>query len=385
MRILQVSNFFKPSLESGGVANVVYNISKCLVKRGHELTVYTTNRSLVDIKIDSNRLLDYEGMKVYFFSNLRKYFPIKIPPIPYYLPRVARKEIKNFDVIHIHEARTIAAVFTYYYAQKYNIPYIVQAHGSVMPFFQKVLFKKIFDRIWGYNILKHASKVIAGTDEESKQYMQMGVKKNRIEIVPNAVNFSQFENTPKGMFRRKYGIKETDKMILYLGRINKIKGIDFLLDSFRQVCNKYNNVKLVLIGPDDGFLSEVKTQMREIGKEKIIYTGIVSEKTKFEAYADADIYVLPSVKDNFPISVLEALASGTPVIVTNRCLIANIVQDVGFVVDYDPSSLNKAIIDLLNNDELRLILGEKSRSLIKSKFTYDKICEQLIGLYEKIR
>ena len=300
-----------PLLCFRGVVRVVYEISKELVERGNEVTVYTTDGCREAIG-DNKKPKEIDGVIVYYFKNISKVLKSKLKITnPYYIPWIARKEIKNFDIIHIHEPRTILAVFISYYARKYNVPYIVQAHGSIMPFFQKILLKKIFDKIWGYNILRDAVRVIAGTNEESMQYMEMGVKENKIEIISNAVDYRQFENIPQGIFRQKYGIDQNDKIILYLGRINKIKGIDLLLNSFKQLSNQFNNVKLVLIGPDDGFLSEVKMLMDDIGEERTIYTGLVSEKTKLEAYVDADIYVLPSIKDNFPISVLEALASST--------------------------------------------------------------------------
>ena len=384
MKILQVCQSFYPCFASGGVVRVVYEISKELVERGNEVTVYTTDGCREAIG-DNKKPKEIDGVIVYYFKNISKVLKSKLKITnPYYIPWIARKEIKNFDIIHIHEPRTILAVFISHYARKYNVPYIVQAHGSIMPFFQKILLKKIFDKIWGYNILRDAVRVIAGTNEESMQYMEMGVKENKIEIISNAVDYRQFENIPQGIFRQKYGIDQNDKIILYLGRINKIKGIDLLLNSFKQLSNQFNNVKLVLIGPDDGFLSEVKMLMDDIGEERTIYTGLVSEKTKLEAYVDADIYVLPSIKDNFPISVLEALASSTPVIVTRGCLIASIIEEVGVVVDHDVESLNQAIRDLLSNKELRFYLGEKGRNLIESKFTYKKVGVQFEELYEKI-
>ena len=93
---------------------------------------------------------------------------------PYYLIFIARKQVKNFDIIHIHEHRTFLAVIVCYFAKKNNVPYIVQAHGSVMPFFQKTLFKKLFDKLWGNNILNNASNLIALTETESEQYQNDG-------------------------------------------------------------------------------------------------------------------------------------------------------------------------------------------------------------------
>ena len=107
MKILQVTPFFKPMWESGGVARVAYEISKNLLDNGNDVTVYTTNRSMTPQDVETNKLSMVDGLKVYYFENLRKFIPwTTIPIIPYYLPFMAKKQIKNFDIIHIHEHRS---------------------------------------------------------------------------------------------------------------------------------------------------------------------------------------------------------------------------------------------------------------------------------------
>lgn len=375
MNILHVIPYLNP--KRGGDVNVCSNLATEFVKRGHEVTILTT-----DFDLDSGykQLLEKKGVNVVNLTYLFNFGLLVFSPS---IKGWLEKNIKRYNVVHLHTFRSYQNIIVYKTATKYKIPYIIQAHGSVLPFFQKTFLKKIYDYIWGYTILKNSTKVIAGTSAESEQYLKMRANKDQIEIIPNAIDFSQFEKMPKGFFREKYSIKESEKIILYLGRINRIKGINLLLDSFKELITYRNDVKLVLIGPDDGFLSELGEQMDEIG-DRIIYTGLVPEEIKLEAYADADIYILPSIYDNFPITVLESLASATPVIVTNRCVIADIVKNVGIVVDYNPKSLNEVVMDLLDNDELILELGKKSRDLIKSEFTFEKIGKMFENLYESI-
>jgi len=383
MNILIVTPAFPPR-SFGGITAVSYNLSKKLAELGNEVTVYTTDVGNGKSSRLKNCAKFVEGMEVHYFKNISNRIAFEQGIYsPLGMASSVKKNIKNFDVIHIHDFRSFMSMIIHHYAKKNGIPYIIHPHGSV-PAVGKKKLKMLFDKFWGKKILDDSARVIAGSNAESKQFIERGVEKNRIEIIPNAINISQFENIPKGMFRRKYGIKESDKIILYLGRINQVKGVDFLLNSFRELRAQYDNLKLVLIGPDSGFLSKVRTQMSEMGEDKIVYTGFVPEKIKLEAYADADIYVLPSIYDNFPITVLEALASALPVIVTNHCVIADIVDEVGRVVDYNIASLNEAIIDFLDDDELRLISGKKGHSLIKSKFTYEKIGKQFEELYNSL-
>ena len=377
MKILQVCHSFYPCFDAGGVVRVVYELSKKLVKNGHGVTVYTTDGCKKRLDVKKNLPVCVEGISTYYFSNLSNYLRMKLKiATTYYLPTVARKEIMDFDVIHIHEHRTVLAIVIHKYSQKYNVPYIIQAHGSVLPTFQKQRLKKIFDLLFGYKILKDASKVIALTKTEVEQYNKMGVDGGKIEIVPNGIDFSEYANLPKrGEFRKRYSIKDDEKIILYLGRIHKIKGADLLVKAFADLTNDLDDVRLVIAGPDDGFLSTLKKKIGNLKiDDKILFTGPLYERSKLGAYVDADVYVLPSVYEIFGIAVLEACACGTPVIVTDRCGIADVVDGkVGYVVEYDKDQLRDAIFEVLSDDGLRRRFGEEGRRLVREQFGWDKV------------
>jgi glycosyltransferase involved in cell wall biosynthesis len=370
------------------MARSAFEISNHLVERGHEVTVYTTNQSLYKTNLETNKPVYLEGMKVYYFENLRKYFTKKNflpPPIPYYLPFIARREVKQFDIIHIHGHRTILAVIVHHYAKKYGIPYVLQARGSVLPFFQKQKLKKIFDLLFGYRILKDASKVLALTKTEVEQYKKMGMDENKNEIIPNGIDLSEYDNLPKREeFRKKYSISDDEKIILYLGRIHKIKGIDLLVEAFSDSIKELDEVRLVIVGPDDGFLSTLKRQIEDLKiGDKILFTGPLYGRDKLRAYIDADVYVLPSVYEAFPNTVLEACACGRAVVVTDRCGIADVVDGVvGRVVEYDKNQLRDAIFEILNDDELRIRFEEETKKLVREYFSWADIVKKVEEVYE---
>ena len=146
---------------------------------------------------------------------------------PYYLPMIARKDIKNFDIIHLHDISTLSLIVAYY-AKNYDIPYIVHAHGSI-PFLhsnkRNIIGRMSFSLLERPNLC-NASKVIALTKTEMKQYIDIGVKRNRIEIVPNGLDVSEFVDLPSyGEFRKKFKIGIDEKIILYVGRLNESKGL----------------------------------------------------------------------------------------------------------------------------------------------------------------
>lgn len=385
MKILQVTPYFKPMWEAGGVARVAYEVSKHLSERGHEVTVYTTNRCLYPTDVVSNVPVDVDGMKVYYFENLRKYFPsMNIPVIPYYLPIVAKKEIKNFDVIHIHDHRSLLAVVVCHYAKKYGVPYIVQAHGSLPNDIGKNRLKNLFDFMWGKGMLDGASKAIAVSNSEVDQYLHCGMGRKKIECIPNGVNISQYSSLPKsGKFRKKYDIHEKN-IILYLGRVNERKGLDILIKSFGLLRKDLNDVILVIAGADDRYKSVLERLVKDLNLvESLRFIDYVDNP--LTAYGDADLLVYPGKSEIFGLVPFEALLCGTPVVVTDDCGCGEIIREAGcgYLVRYgDVAGLSRTIEYALEHPEENRKMVEKGRRYIEEHLAWERVVKQVEAMYE---
>ncbi len=389
MKILVGVDYYKPFWGSGGIARVCYEISTRLAKMGHDITVFSNGeRSNFQLETELNRPIPVDGVTVYYFKNAFKLLVVKTNVDSLYLlPVVARKRLKEFDIVHIHTFRSVLAVPIWYYAKKYNVPYVLQAHGSVRDHSQKRFMKKIFDIMWGQRILKDASRVIASTPMEAEEYKTKGVSEDRIEVVPGGIDPTEFENLPqKGSFRKAYDLTDDCKMILYLGRIQRIKGLDLLVKAFAQLEGKLDNVKLVMVGPDEGYLPTLKRLINDLGiEEKVLFTSFIPAEMKIAAYVDADIYVLPSSYECFPTTVMEACACGTPVIVTDTCHIAPLVKDdVGIVVPYDEDQLSKALGNILDDDEMRAKFAERGIALIREQLNLQSYANRVEAVYKKV-
>ncbi|MCL0087920.1 glycosyltransferase [Dehalococcoidia bacterium] len=384
MKILVVSPTFPPR-RFGGITAVSYNLAKSLVKRGHDITVYTT-----DINDRCSRIPDIKGVKkidginVHYFKNLSNSLASDRFFLPLGFVGRVKKELKNFDIIHIHDFRSFQAIAVHHYARKYGIPYVLQAHGSLPRIMSRQVLKQVYDNLWGYRLLKDASKVIAVTNTEAEQYKSMGVSEDKIEIVPNGIDLAEFDNLPqRGEFRKKWGINDSQKVILYLARIHKIKGPHLLAKAFAELLRNLNNVKLVIAGPNDGYLPSLKKLVTDLEiSNKVLFTGPLYGEDKLKAYVDADVYVLPSSHEIFGVSILESLGCGTPVIVTDRCGIADVIDGrAGLVVPYDKDQLRDAVLHMIGNDKLRREFGEKGRLLVRERFNREKIAEQMGNIY----
>ncbi len=379
MKILQVLPYFNP--KKGGDVKVCTNLSRELVKRGHDVTILTTDSELDNDYVTS---VKNQGINVILMNskfNISNF--IYSPNIGEWL----EKNIRKFDIVHLHTYRAYQNNIICKYSIKFKIPYIVQAHGSVLPFFQKQLLKQIYDKLWGHKILNNASTVIALNEMEKEQYKKMGIHESKIEIVYNGIDLSILDNLPeKGKFRQKYLIHQNEKVILYLGRIHKIKGIDLLLDAFSDILKELHDVRLVIVGPDDGFLETIEKHGKNLIQTKdVLIIGPLYNVEKWESYIDADVYVLPSFYETFPNTVIEACASSTPVVLTDRCGISDIIRknNLGFVVEYDKDSLTNTLIKLLKNDKLRKKLSNNCTEIIKKEFDLNNIINQFEELYQR--
>lgn len=376
MKILQVIPFFTPA--RGGSVAVPYNLSKQLAELGHEVTIITTDFELDDKYVQSLDLVRVIPFHCMTNLGLMLYSPT--------MKAWLNNEIRNFDIVHMHNFRNYQNIIVYHYAKKYKIPYVIQVHGSIPLFLQKKRIKMIYDMAFGNKILTNSSRCLALSEVEFNQYKAMGVHEKNIDIIPNGIDLSKYGNLPiRGEFRNKYGLSSNDIMILYLGRLHKLKGIDLLVEAFADLVKVLDNVRLVIVGPDSGFLSVLKAQIEDLKlSDVVLLTGPLYESEKLAAYVDADLYVLPSVYEAFPVTVLEAFACGVPVVVTDRCGISDIIgSNGGYVIGYNKNQLCDAITKIISDNELQKRLKECGKKLVENEFSSAYVIHKLERIYQE--
>jgi glycosyltransferase involved in cell wall biosynthesis len=391
MKILQAVSLFFPSFSFGGPVRVSYEISKELAKRGHKVTVFTTDAydRKTRLKITCN-YYTIDGIRIKYFKNV-----VYNPRVHFFiapeLVREVKREIRHSDIIHLHDYRSFLCLVVTYYAKRYGIPYVLQAHGQLPRTGSWRKLKWLYDALFGYRLLRDASKVVALTRIEAEQYRSMGVPKEKIAIIPNGIDLSEYVNLPlKGSFKRKFGIPEDRKIILYLGRIHKIKGIDFLVKAYAHLIKETNfrDAVLVIAGPDDGYLSEVKSLVHDLSvSNSVLFTGLLSEKDKIRAYVDSDVVVNVEPLNVYGLVPLEAAACSAPVIVSKTNAISEVVLKgkFGFSVKYgDVISLASMLHRVLNDEELTENLGKNGRKYVLDNLGWDKIVEKYEQVYEKV-
>jgi glycosyltransferase involved in cell wall biosynthesis len=327
MRILQVFNFFSLP-HGGGTVAVMYQLSRALTQRGHEVTIYTS-----DFELDQDYINSLQGVTVYPFhcwSSLAGF---------YLMPgmiRETKRKLKDFDIIHLHCHRSSQNIVIYHYAKKYSIPYVLDAHGST-PRVGKRILKCLFDVAFGYKILKNASRVIAETEVGVNEYKELGVNQDKIVLITPPFPIEDFSQLPpSGIFRCRYNIKEKH-IILFLGRINRIKGVDFLVESFYELTKDRDDVILVIVGPDDGYKPTLEKLIDKLNlSDKVLFTGFLSGDDKLSALVDANVLVQTSRYEQGTGVPFEAVLCNTPIIVSKNTGSSENVSriDAGYLVEF---------------------------------------------------
>lgn len=382
MKILQVYHIF-PALY-GGVSTVVYQITKELSRRGHKIDVLTTNAHFV--RKENENL---NGIGVYRFPLLIK----KLTDYNIVIPKVnfvfwMKKNVKSYDCIHLHGYWNLYSLVVAHYTKKYDIPYVLQVHGSIprIGFLRRL--KWVYDVFFGYRLLRDSSKVVALTHVEAEHYGSMGVPEKKIAIIPNGIDLSEYADLPpKGSFKKKFNIPEDKKVILYLGRIHRTKGIDLLVKAYAHLTKRmnYKDVILVIAGPDDGYLSKTKSLAASLGIiDSIIFAGFISEEDKLGALVDADVFVTPSFY-GFPVTFLEACVTGTPIVTTSLGgTLEWIDGKVGYVTSPSHVKIAEAIYRIISDDELHNEFSKNCVNTVKFNFPVRKVVSNLEKVYEEV-
>jgi glycosyltransferase involved in cell wall biosynthesis len=388
VKILHIVPYFYPAWSYGGTPRVVYELSRHLVQLGHEVLVFTTD------VLDKNHRMgelnkNIEGMEVFYFPNIsnRLAFKNKI----FYSPQL-RKHLNKLnpipEIIHLHEYRTFLNITSFFYARENNIPYALSAHGSLPSRLGKAFIKNIFDILIGKKIVKHASMLVALSELEKEQYESYGIGAERISILYNGIDLESFSaSPPSGSFKKKYEFKDR-KLILFLGRLNRIKGLDFLVKSFALLSQKRQDVLLLIAGEDDGYRDELVRMIIELRlQDRIHLIGLLKDEEKLAALRDADFLVYPSKYEIFGLVPLEAIMCGAPVILSRECGCAQILENAGaaLTVSYgDIQSLTDSMEKLLDSKQMRISMVEKGQRLIQKKFSWDDIARETLAIYQNI-
>ena len=388
MNILQVTLGFLPATAWGGPVTIVHNNAKELLRRGHQVTVYCTNLFDKKTKIQSHTFEDVvDGIRVVYFDawNVPQW-PGTLGPI--WLPGLKaqlQRELPSFDLVHLNGYRSLMNLQVVHALRGSDIPLVIQPHGAMPVIVNSFLVKRMYDHLLGRRELERAGAFIALQESERDQIRSYGIPSEQIEVIPNGLDPGNYRwDLPAGAFRSRYNIPSDKKLILFLGRINRKKGVDMLIEAFARLQDV--DAVLVIAGPDDGQLSKVQSLIEQYRlSDRVILTGLLTGDDVPAAYRDADLFVLPCRADTFPTTIMEACLMGVPMVITEGCEIAHLVKNrVAEVTSFDAGSFSTAMEQVLSDPALHRTYKTNCTSLMQDTFSITATVDHLEALYRKL-
>ncbi|MFV9631150.1 MAG: glycosyltransferase family 4 protein [Methanosarcinales archaeon] len=365
MRIAIMIPLFPPRWLAG-TEIATYNIAKHLARRGYEVHVITA--------LDKG--LPKESMEEGFYVHRIFWRKIRFAGVISFWTKVFLVLRKvNPDMIHVQSIEMCIPAFI---AKKLmRKPYVVWGQGSDVYLPGK--FIKSISKL----VLKSANKVIALTDDMKKEMQK--ICSRDVSVIPNGIDLSSFEDLSRKEARSRLQIKDDEKVILFVGTLRPVKGIRYLIEAMRLIKDKNESTKLFLVG--DGEEREYLKNLVKglILEECVRFIGKVPNEKVPECMVASDVFVLPSLSEGFPVVILEAMASGLPIIATKVTGLLEIVKDGknGILVESkSPDEIAEKVLLILGDDELRERISENNRKEAK-RYSWDSAVDKLEEIYQK--
>lgn len=368
MKIAQVVTLVSPDGAYGGPLRVAANQIRGLRELGHEARLFASCRG--------------------FASSPREILgaPLTAKPARTVVPgvgfaglfapellNVMRREFSEYDIVHVHMARDLVTLPAAWLALHLGLPVIVQTHGMINR--SPRALAGPLDSWLTRPILSDARQVLYLTDFERQDLEEVGRGRARLVRLPNGVPIPSIDE------EQQHEAEEIE--VLFLARLQARKRPQIFVEAALRLIAEFPNAKFSLVGPDEGEGEAVVQQISAAGCNRIMWEGPLEPERTLARMQRASIFVLPSVHEPFPMSVLEAASCGLPCIITETCGLAGPIArwNAGAVVDDSIEGLVSAIRDLLRHEEVRRIKARNARVMVEREFELGGVARTLEGIY----
>ncbi|OZC83656.1 glycosyltransferase [Rhodococcus sp. 06-412-2C] len=359
MRILQVVTLMSADGAYGGPARVAVNQSEALVRRGHSVTIVAAG-------VCAESPVCGVTYRLFPPRNLVPGTGFAGLAAPAMLPW-AMRNVSGFDVVHIHLARDLVTLPMASLARLCRRPFVTQTHGMVDASEHRLA--RPIDAVATRGALRSARAVFYLTERERSDLICVAQQNISVQKLTNGV--------PVLPARLQQPYVE----VLFLARLHPRKRADLFADMADVILQENDSAIFTLVGPDEGEGAAIEARQRA----RLRWEGALDPERTAARMAEAAIYVLPSIDEPYPMSVLEAMAVGIPVIITDSCGLATSVTRVGCGIVVPAGNLQaliEAVRRLLGDEALRVAMGSRGRAAAQSEFGTDAIAEQLEQHYE---
>jgi len=373
MRVLNVVSVFS-AREGGGNAERTAQLTRAIQSRDVSCSVLT-----LDIGRPQDRVTEIGGANLIVLPCLNGRFQ---------LPRGGWRKVvdavRDSEVIHLMGYWTVLSAMAYLAARRHRVPYLVTPAGALPIFGRSRWLKRIYNLMVGRNLIRHANGWIAVTAAELPHFEAYGIPKSRVTVIANGVWESDFSVGEGEEFFRATGIPPGPFM-LFIGRLNAIKGPDLLLEAFARLTADFPEFRLIFAGPDEGMQAALEARVRALNlSDRVFFCGFVSGQLKTAAYKAARLLVVPSRSEAMSLVAVEAGICGTPVLMTDQCGLNDLAEvSSGLIVAASIDGLATGLRFALASPLRLAEWGEGWRSIVRERFLWRNLAKQFTALLGK--
>ncbi|SPF67645.1 Glycosyltransferase subfamily 4-like, N-terminal domain [Propionibacterium ruminifibrarum] len=369
MRILQIVAAVSPDNVYGGPTTVAVNQCRALAAAGHEVTL-----AAIGLGFDGDLPGSWEGVPVRLFPG-RRVIPgagfagLTSPALLRWLTRHAHA----FDVVHVHLARDLVTLPAARIAQRAGVPVYAMTHGMIDASDNPLAAP--LDAAMTARVLRNCVRVFHLTRREHDDLRSLFGDGLRLAELHNGVLVPD---------RPPERDPQAAPTVLYLARVQERKRPGTFVEMARRLADEFPTARFVMIGPDEGLGAELRSKIATAGLgDRLVWKGPATHAEGIRAMAESDVYVLPSVDEPYPMSVLEAMSQGLPVVLTDSCGLAPVVaqHDAGIVTDASAAQVTSAVRALLADPAERRAAGERAHATARDEFGMAAIAQQLVDAY----
>lgn len=394
MKFLAVSSYYHPAVVYGGPVSSVAQRNASLARLGHAVAVFTTNANgTEDLEVPLGRPVPVDGLPVTYYP--RWWFGLKKKPANLFLSPALGRALRglrpgDFDCCLLHSAwgepgRLAAAA-----AQRTGTPYFCHTHGAFEPWALRHQQgkKRLYMALIEGRILKRAAGIVVCNQQEIEELRRLGIT-TPIKRLPWGAPVPRPEDLPpRSRLVKIFPGLAGRTFLLFLSRLHPKKGLDLLIPAFAALAGEFRDWLLVLAGPDErGYRRRLERLVMELGlSHRVLFTGLVTGEAKAALLAHADLFVLPSHSEGFPVVVAEALGTGRPLVLTTSCYVPEVAAaGAGLEVPPERRALIAALRRMLADDGLREACSRQARQLAAEKFTWEAVARESLAFFREMR
>jgi glycosyltransferase involved in cell wall biosynthesis len=375
MRILNVRANMHP-VRGGGSAERALLMSRILARQPG---VEVAHLSL-DLGPREEWARELEGVEVTTLPCINARFQVPAPS-----SRRIGELVRAADVVHMTGHWSLLNAAVYRHARKLGVPHVVCPAGALPIFGRSKRLKRLYNRMIGTELVRTAARHIAITKDEIPQLIAHGATCDSVRVIANGVFPEQYGYRNDDGFRRRFELGDAP-FILFLGRLNRIKGPDLLVEAFATIKDRFPDHLLVLAGADEGLLAHLRglTAKHGLG-DRVRFIGHITGPTKSAAYHAAELLTIPSRQEAMSMVVIEGGAAGTPVVATNRCGLSDLEEiGAGIIAAPNVDDIAKGIADALADPARRRSMAQVLHAHTLENFSSEVISAQLLEMFRGV-